>query len=145
MKLTERDRRTLRALADTLLPEGGPLPSAAAVDVPGAIESTLDRLPSAQAGRVVALVRAFSCLAVSSRGRRFRNLSPAGRARVLERLGRQHGYRGQLFGALKQLVVTTWGNHPDVAAALGADTGCLTDSPDHHELVGRWLPAAEEA
>jgi hypothetical protein len=140
VRLSERDRSTLRALADTLLPQGGPLPSARAVDVIGAVGTTLGRLPTAQATRVVGLIRAFSSLAVPARGRRFRNLSAAGRERVVARLSADHGYRGQAFVALKQLLVTTWASHPDVAAAMDADRGCLADSADHMTLVGPWLP-----
>ena len=143
VKLTERDRRTLRSLAAALLPDGGPLPGAEAVDVAGALRRSIEGLPRGQAGRLVALVRTFSAMPLASGGRRFRNLAPAARERALARLAASHGYRGQVFGALKQLVVTTWASQPAVTEALGAGSSCLADSDDRAELVGRWLP--EEA
>jgi hypothetical protein len=111
------------------------------VDVAGAVEAMIGRLPAAQATRLVALTRAFSTITWGARGRRFRSLSSRGRERAVEGLGEQHGYRGQAYAALKQLLVTTWASHPAVAAAMGADTGCLADSPDHRSMLDGWLPA----
>jgi hypothetical protein len=139
VKLSERDRRTLRALAATLLPEGGPLPSAEAVDAAGSVAAAVDRLPPAQATRVVGLIRAFSALSLT-RGRRFRGLTPARRERLVARLSEDHGYRGVAMSALKQLILTTWASHPDVTRALGDDGECLADSPAGRALVEPLLP-----
>jgi hypothetical protein len=142
VKLSERDRRTLRALAATLLPEGGPLPSAEAVDAAGAVSAVIERLPAAQTTRLVGLIRTFSALPAERGRRRFRNLSPAARERVVGRLSAHLGYRGQMFNALKQLIVTTWASDPRVSAAIGDDGRCLADSPQGQALIAPLLPDA---
>jgi hypothetical protein len=142
MRLTERDRRTLAAFAGVLVPEGGSLPSASSVDVAGTVARYIDAMGRAQVVRLVSLVRFLSIVPLSTgRFRRFRNLSPRGRERVVRRMAHGRGYRKQLYGGLKQLVMVAWASTPEVSAAIGYDGSCLADSPDRLELVGPFLPA----
>ena len=142
MTFSRRDRATIEALADVLLPESGPLPSARAVGAGATVERYVRAMDPAQASRLTLLVRAFSVLPlVSGHGRRFRHLSLPRRERSVARLAAGGGYRKQLYGALKQFVVTAWASSPDVSAAMGFDGGCLADDPDHAGFIRDVLPA----
>lgn len=144
MRLSERDRATIAALAAVILPPGGRLPSAEDVGTAEAVAATIDTLPPTQAERLVAVVRAFSALPLTyGRARRFRRLSPAARESFVGRVSRTEGYRRQLFAALKQLVVTTWASHPRVSAALGYDAGCVADDDERQAFVRTFLPVRD--
>ena len=136
-----RDRATILAFAEVLLPGGGGLPSARDVDVAGTMERYIRNMDPRQAGRLTWLIRGFSALpAVSGRFRRFRHLQPSGRERFLRRLASGGGYRRQAYAALKQFVVTAWASSPEVSAAMGFDGSCLADDPDHAGFVRGYLP-----
>lgn len=146
MRLSQRDRGTLAALAETLLPEGGPLPSAVDVGAADAAADAIRRLPPGQGSRVVWVVRALSVLPLTlGHTRRFRNLPAGRRARVAETLSARHGFRALPFAALRQLLVTTWASHPAVSAALGEDGVCLADSEDGRRIVAPLLPPSRPA
>jgi hypothetical protein len=141
MRFSQRDRATVEALAEVLLPGGGALPSARDVDAASTVERYVLAMDPRQGARLTWLIRGFSLLpAVTGRFRRFRNLGPPARERFLGRLAAGGGYRRQAYGALKQFVVTAWAGSPEVSAAMGYDGSCLADDPDHAGFVRRYLP-----
>ncbi|HEX6714216.1 MAG TPA: FAD-dependent oxidoreductase [Thermoleophilaceae bacterium] len=119
--LRARDRATLAAFAEALVPgDGGALPGAADVDAAAAVSRFLARVPARQRLVVVAALRAIEWL---SWPRPFSRLSTGARARRLERMAANPLGRDLLL-LLKALVSFGWASDERVQSALGIEPRC---------------------
>jgi choline dehydrogenase-like flavoprotein len=121
--LRARDRATLAAFAEALLPDDdGPLPGAgpSGVDAAAAVSQFLARVPPRQRLVVLAALRAIEFL---SGPRPFSRLSLDARTRRLERLSDRPLVRDLLL-LLKALVSFGWARDQRVCRSLGIEPGC---------------------
>jgi hypothetical protein len=121
--LRARDRTTLAAFAEALVPEdGGRLPGAGpdGVDAAAAVSRFLARVPRRQRLVVVAALRAIEWLSLP---RPFARLPVDARTRRLERLTANPVGR-DLVLLLKALVSFGWARDERVQRALGVEPGC---------------------
>jgi hypothetical protein len=120
--LRARDRATLAAFAEALVPSGGTLPGAgpAEVDAAAAVSRFLARVPARQRLVVVAALRTIEWLSLP---RPFSRLGAEARTRRLERLSANPLGR-DLVLLLKALVSFGWARDERVRAALHVEVGC---------------------
>jgi len=120
--LRSRDRATLAAFAEAVLPDGGALPGAGpgAIDAAGAVSRFLAQVPGRQRLVVIAAIRAIEWLSVP---RPFSRMSVDARTRRLERLSANPIGR-DLVLLLKALVSFGWARDERVQSALGMAPGC---------------------
>lgn len=120
--LRTRDRATLAAFAEALLPDGGALPGAGpdGVDAAGAVSRFLAQVPRRQRLVVVVALRAIEWLSLP---RPFSRLDADARMRRLERLSASPLGR-DLVLLLKALVSFGWARDERVQASLGVSPSC---------------------
>jgi choline dehydrogenase-like flavoprotein len=121
--LRTRDRATLAAIAEAVVPDdGGALPGAGpgGVDAAAAVSRFLAGVPERQRALVVLALRAVEWV---SGARRFSRLEMDGRVRRLERLSANPLGR-DLVLLLKALVSFGWARDSRVQAGLGINPGC---------------------
>ncbi len=128
--LSSTDRETLRALAEALVPTGGPI-AIGGVEA-GADQKLAERIDSLGPGttrRLLALIRLFAYSAALGGGfRRFSRQSPEVRLESLERALRSR-WRGALLEPLQALLLMSTVSCPEVEAALSFDSSCVDSSP----------------
>jgi choline dehydrogenase-like flavoprotein len=130
--LSRRRFATLVALAEALVPPGGPIPEGAAeVAVAERLDAALARLEPRVRARVGGLLALWEWLPVLSRHlRRFSRLRPERRAAFVERAARARSpLTRQILAVLKILCVNTWASTPPVERAIGFTYGCVTREP----------------
>jgi choline dehydrogenase-like flavoprotein len=119
--LRARDRATLAAFAEAMVPtDGGVLPSAAEIDAARAVSRFLARVPARQRLVVVTALRAIEWL---SGPQPFSRLSVDARTRRLERLAANPLGR-DLVLLLKALVSFGWARDERVQSGLGIRPSC---------------------
>jgi hypothetical protein len=118
--LRARDRSTLAAFAEAMVPDGGALPGAGSVDAARAVSRFLAQVPARQRLVVVAALRAIEWLSFP---RPFSQLSLEARTRRLERLAANPVGR-DLVLLLKALVSFGWARDERVQSALGIRPRC---------------------
>ncbi|HEV1997933.1 MAG TPA: GMC family oxidoreductase N-terminal domain-containing protein [Candidatus Dormibacteraeota bacterium] len=122
--LSARQRETLEALANTLLPAGvGAVPGAAELGLCDRVDAQLAGYDRATRGLIKVLISGFDALGVASRHLKpFRKMSSDERLRFLEELedGRVAARRDLTVG-LKALVQLAYFSTPEVEAAIGYD------------------------
>ena len=136
-----RDRATLAAFADALIPEGGKLPGAGptGVDAATAVSGFINGIPRRQ--RTVVLL-ALRVLEFATGSRRFSVLDAPARARRLERLAANPVGR-DLVLLLKALVSFGWARDGRVQDALGVRPRC--ELAAGAQPPGRDAPALDRA
>ena len=126
---SERELRTLAALARVLLPEGHGLPGAETARVAERLEDRARSWEPVVRARIRWFVRAWDLSPLASAHRkRFSRLSEADQVRWVERCYRSRAtWRRLQIAALKQLVFLQWASTPEVEDALGYDYSCRKD------------------
>lgn len=128
----DRQRASIEALADVMLPEGHGLPGATAMHVTDLLDRQVSGWdPSSRAG-VRLLVWTWELSPLPTLRRRFSSLPAEERERWVERATRTRvaAWR-QVLVALKQLVYLAWASTPEVEDALGFDYRCVRDEEPH--------------
>ncbi len=123
--LRRRERATVNAFAEALLPGGEGLPAAGRS--PGAVEvaGPISRLLAGVPGRVRLAVRAaLAAFELTTFPRRFSSLELEERAAHLERIAARQGLQRELFLLLKTLTTLAYGREPRVQAAVGVSQRC---------------------
>ena len=114
-----RAEATVRALADTLLPEDGDAPPGSAI-VPEALEDLLASMDAADAKQLTTVLGVFEVGAIPLHGRRFTRLSPAARERYLRGwMTSRIAPRRQIYRALRNLFLNLYYGHPAAWPHLG--------------------------
>ncbi len=127
--LSRRQRSSLSALADALLPHGHGLPGATEVDVAARLDDRVASWHPRLRRFVQALVTSWEVAPLLSRHLRpFSALDPADAAAWTSSAYRSRVAARRLqVAALKQLVFLEWASAPQVEAALRYDYRCLRD------------------
>lgn len=130
--LSPRQRATVGALAEVLIPAGGGVPGAEEADVTAMVEALLAAMPGGLASRIRLLIDAWDAapLMLVWARRRFHALGPAERDRVVK-LAAGSPVTRIPYGYLKQIVFMAYGASPVVEEAIGFDHGCLAHGHDH--------------
>src|SRR5207247_2327839 len=126
--LSDAELRVLRALAEALIPPGGPFPLGAGdVGTAERLARYLQRMAPETQGQVRLLLRAWEAAPLASRHlRRFSRLAPAARDAWVERcLASRLPWRRIPLLLLKTLCLSAFCADPRVEAALGYGHGCL--------------------
>src|SRR3990170_3156181 len=112
--LSPRERRSVRALASALLPEGHDLPGADSLDVGARLEERMGAWKRRVAASVRMLIRAWELSPLASRHLRvFSALSPEDqRAWVASCYRSRIGFRRLHVAALKQMIFLVWASLP---------------------------------
>jgi glycine/D-amino acid oxidase-like deaminating enzyme len=142
-----RERASLNALANALLPEGYGLPGAHAVGAIALLEERASSWDPAVRARVRWLVRVWELAPVfSPRLRPFSALSPAAQREWTEASYRSRlTWRRLVASALKQLLFLAWALAPEAEDAVGYDYRCRRDDEPHgarRVIVGEPRPIA---
>ena len=149
---TRRQRASVEALADALLPEGHGLPGATAMHVRDLLDQQVGGWDASVRAGVSLLVWVWELSPLLVHRRTFSSLGAEQRAKWVARAARTRvaAWR-QIFVALKQLVYLAWASAPEVEDALGFDYRCVRDDEPHG--AGRailsegtlWRPPGEPA
>src|SRR5436305_1042806 len=126
--LSDAELRVLRALAEALIPPGGPFPLGAGdVGTAERLARYLQRMAPETQGQVRLLLRAWEAAPLASRHlRRFSRLAPAAREAGVERcLASRLPWRRIPLLLLKTLCLSAFCADPRVEAALGYGHECL--------------------
>src|SRR5207247_698433 len=126
--LSDAELRVLRALAEALIPPGGPFPLGAGdVGTAERLARYLQRMAPETQGQVRLLLRAWEAAPLASRHlRRFSRLAPAARDAWVEHcLASRLPWRRIPLLLLKTLCLSAFCADPRVEAALGYGHGCL--------------------
>src|SRR5437867_7767095 len=126
--LSDAELRVLRALAEALIPPGGPFPLGAGdVGTAERLARHLQRMAPETQGQVRLLLHAWAASPLSSRNlRRFSRLAPAARDAWVERcLASRLPWRRIPLLLLKTLCLSAFCADPRVEAALGYGHECL--------------------
>src|SRR5437667_7583405 len=126
--LSDAELRVLRALAEALIPPGGPFPLGAGdVGTAERLARYLQRMAPETQGQVRLLLRAWEAAPLASRHlRRFSRLAPAARDAWVERcLASRLPWRRIPLLLLKTLCLSAFCADPRVEAALGYGHECL--------------------
>src|SRR6058998_669496 len=126
--LSDAELRVLRALAEALIPPGGPFPLGAGdVGTAERLARYLQRMAPETQGQVRLLLRAWEAAPLASRHlRRFSRLAPAARDAWVERcLASRLPWRRIPLLLLKTLCLSAFCADPRVEAALGYGHDCL--------------------
>src|SRR5437870_3712613 len=126
--LSDAELRVLRALAEALIPPGGPFPLGAGdVGTAERLARYLQRMAPETQGQVRLLLRAWEAAPLASRHlRRFSRLAPAARDAWVERcLASRLPWRRIPLLLLKTLCLSAFCADPRVEAALGYGHRCL--------------------
>src|SRR2546430_1116402 len=126
--LSDAELRVLRALAEALIPPGGPFPLGAGdVGTAERLARYLQRMAPETQGQVRLLLRAWEAAPLASRHlRRFSRLAPAARDAWVERcLTSRLPWRRIPLLLLKTLCLSAFCADPRVEAALGYGHECL--------------------
>jgi choline dehydrogenase-like flavoprotein len=124
--------RALRAIADALVPVGGPFALGASdVGTAERLAGYLAGMPAATRAQIRLLLRAWDASPLASRhARRFSRLAPADRRAWLERsAGSRAAWRRLPVVLLKTLCLSAFCADPRVEEALGYAHGCLDGTP----------------
>jgi choline dehydrogenase-like flavoprotein len=130
--LSESEIRTLRAVADALIPAGGPFPLGAEdVGTGDRLAASLSGMPPALRRQLRLLVRAWNAGPLASRHlRRFTRLTPAARAEWLASCQASRApWKRIPLALLKTLCLSAFCADPRVEAALGYGHHCLDERP----------------
>src|SRR2546422_2872431 len=126
--LSDAELHTLRAVAEALIPPGGPFPLGAGdVGTAERLARYLERMAPETQGQVRLLLRAWEAAPLASRHlRRFSRLAPAARDEWVERcLASRLPWRRIPLLLLKTLCLSAFCADPRVEQALGYAHGCL--------------------
>jgi choline dehydrogenase-like flavoprotein len=130
--LHARQLTALAAVAETLIPRGGPFPLGATdVDVAGRFNRYLTAFDATTRRQIGLLLAAWEYSPLVSRHlRRFSRLRPADRGHFVEAaLRSRYPWRRVPITLLRQLCSFAYGAAPEVEAAFGFDHTCLGDAP----------------
>jgi choline dehydrogenase-like flavoprotein len=132
--LSESEIRTLRAVADALIPAGGPFPLGAEdVGTGDRLAASLSRMPPGIRRQLRILLRAWNAAPLASRRlRRFTQLSPAARADWLASCQASRApWKRIPLTLLKTLCLSAFCADPRVEEALGYGHHCLDERAPH--------------
>ncbi|HLY39065.1 MAG TPA: GMC family oxidoreductase [Candidatus Binatia bacterium] len=130
--LSDAEMRTLRAVAETLIPAGGGFPLAAGdAAVADRVASYLERVPRGTQKQIRRLLRAWDVMPIASRhAGRFSSLTDAARTAWLERCQASPlPWRRAPLVLLKTLCLAAFCADRRVEEALGYTHACLDDGP----------------
>lgn len=130
--LSPRQRTTIEALVEVLLPAGGRVPGGLEAGVPDVIQDLLSAMQGALAGRIRALIEAWDAapLLAPWAHKRFHALTPTERTRFVRQASRSPLTRIP-YGYLKQIVLMAYGASPIVEEAIGFSGKCLAHGHEH--------------
>lgn len=130
--LSTRQRATVDALAEVLIPAGGGVPGGSEAGVTATVEDLLRSMPGGLVSRIRFLIDAWDAtpLILPWARRRFHALDPSERERVVKLAARSPVTRIP-YGYLKQIVFMAYGASPVVEGAIGFDQRCLAHGHDH--------------
>lgn len=113
--------RTFAAVADTVVPQGGPFPEGAAdVDVVAALRIMWPELQPVARRNIVALLLCVDAAALLRTGRLLHRLGPAARLRVCDWLEHRSGDpMRSAYNGLKTLVLVMVAGDPRIEQRLG--------------------------
>ena len=116
-------QRTLTAVADAVLPVGGPLAEGAAgLDPAGALAAAWGELQPAARRSLVAMLLALESTALLRSGRRWHQLPRARRVELCDALEHRGGtLQRSAFLGVKTLLLVSAGDDPGLQRRLGTD------------------------
>ena len=131
--LTEREKETLAALAEAMLPSGYALPGAAIARVAETFDGRAAGLDRSVLSGIKLLLRVWELAPLASRHRKtFTKLDPEQQRHWTNACYRsKRAWRRLQVSALKQLIFLEWASSPEVEEALGYDYRCRRDDEVH--------------